>query len=447
MSIPTDVSNTFSSATNNALALVTDPYHDYNLLATGYPDGSSTISTVKRYTGRTTIRCPFILQEGDIWNFHVYTTPLHCSTNMPLVRTAGNTISYFPSALDNYVGPVNVHYQLIRDGDVVQSTNQSLGFDVAINGLRSSVKRTVSLGFEIHNTTAELYKQGSLTVYRAPPTVGASDLYLASETSPVTYQPIRTNLICSLPANIAEANLLPNSRTWEASRGAYCVALPTPVNDYSQPLCTNFIISVSGQRRAMMRGPITDNNPVLNATYSPLACAGVFSSDYTDDHQTFSLDMRQVIEIMPSPEDTGLMMFATTAPEIDTTFIRMYKAMFNNIPPGVIVSKNASGDWFRQVVRIAKDAIPGALAALPHPAAKAMAAPIGQLISALDARLDKRAAARRSESTGNRPTMTKQKRNPSTRGASASTRATRKARATKQRRALLQALMKNTASP
>ena len=105
----------------------------------------------------------------------------------------------------------------------------------------------------------------------------------------------------------------------------------------------------------MMRGPLTNDDPVLRATYSPLACAGAFSSDYTDDHQTFSLDMRQVLEIMPSPEDTGLMMFATTAPEIDTTFIRMYKAMFNNIPPGVVVSKNASGDWFRQIIRIAKE--------------------------------------------------------------------------------------------
>ena len=38
-SIPDKIPN-INKETSNTLMLVTDPYHDYNLSATGYPDGS-----------------------------------------------------------------------------------------------------------------------------------------------------------------------------------------------------------------------------------------------------------------------------------------------------------------------------------------------------------------------------------------------------------------------
>lgn len=388
MSIPSQVSKQLTTSTNNALSLVTDPYHDYNLRATGYPDGHASISAVRRFTSRSTISCPFILQDGDKWFFHVYTTPLHANARLAAYTITGNQLTTSDTVpTSQYIGPVNVAYFLIRNNLVVQTVIKPLGPDVTTLVDRRTLRRTVSLGFEIHNTTAELYKSGSLTIYRAPSTNSSTDLWIksSSDVGP-SYYPYHINNIASLPQNISAANLLPNSRTWDAAKGAYCVALPTPVNPFSNVMCNNILLDVDGSQWGLHPAATTDSDRTL-ITYSPLACVGVYSSQYADNNQTFSLDMRQITELMPSPQDTINLQFASTAPTCDREFLKLYSMMFNQIPPGTHVNKNASGDWFRSIIRIAKDAIPLIMGMLPHPALKAASAPVGQILHVLDGRL------------------------------------------------------------
>ena len=45
----------------------------------------------------------------------------------------------------------------------------ALGSDSPYNNGNTSQVRTVSFGYELHNTTAEINRSGSLTIYRAPP--------------------------------------------------------------------------------------------------------------------------------------------------------------------------------------------------------------------------------------------------------------------------------------
>lgn len=388
MSIPSQISKQLTTTTNNALSLVTDPYHDYNLRATGYPDGQASISAVRRFTARSTISCPFVLQDGDRWFFHVYTTPLHANARLSnYVITGNQLVTSDTPTTSQYIGPVNVAYFLLRNNLIVQTLIKPLGPDVTTLIDRRTLRRTVSLGFEIHNTTAELYKSGSLTVYRAPSTNSSTDLWIKSSSSVgPSYYPYHVNNIASLPQNISAANLLPNSRTWDAAKGAYCVALPTPINSFSNVMCNNLFLDVDGSQWGLHPAATEDLDRTL-ITYSPLACVGVYSSQYADSNQTFSLDMRQITELMPSPQDTTNLQFAATAPPCDREFLKLYAMMFNQIPPGTHVNKNASGDWFRSIIRIAKDAIPLIMGMLPHPAFKAASAPVGQILHVLDGRL------------------------------------------------------------
>lgn len=388
MSIPSQISNQLPLSTNNALSLVTDPYHDYNLRATGFPDGQASISAVRRFTARSTISCPFVLTAGDQWFFHVYTTPLHANARLSSYVITGNRlITSDTESTSQYIGPVNVAYFLLRNNTVVQTIIKPLGPDVTTLVDRRTLRRTVSLGFEIHNTTAELYKSGSLTVYRAPSTNSSTDLWIknSSDVGP-TYYPYHVNNVASLPQNISAANLLPNSRTWDAAKGAYCVALPVPNNTFSNVLCSNLVLDVDGSQWGLHPAATDDLNRTL-ITYSPLACVGVYSSLYADNNQTFSVDMRQITELMPSPQDTVNLQFASTAPPCDREFLKLYAMMFNQIPPGTHVNKNASGDWFRSIIRIAKDVVPLIMGFIPHPAVKMSAVPVGQLLKVLDGRM------------------------------------------------------------
>lgn len=371
MSIPSNISNALSANTNNALSLITDPYHDYNLKAVGYPDGSTTISAVKRFSSRTTIRCPFALESGDTWYFHVFTTPLHKVNNVFQHSIIGNYMS-LGQVTNLDLGPVNIWYYHVRSGNVIAYTSSALGVvNTTDTATASSTQRTVSLGFEIHNITAELFKQGSLTVYRAPYIDSSVDVFLKTETMDQAV-PYHTNNIVNFPTSLAEAELLPNTRTWEAADGAYCVSLPHPDNRFSNSVHSNFIIGASSvdtfygmQPGQAIRAPVP--------TYSALSCTGVMSSHFSDAQQAFTLDMRQVLEINPSPKDTVNMQYATSSADRDAKFLKLYKNMFNSIPPGTPVGNNASGDWFRSIIRIAKNVLPSVLASIPHPAAQTAA--------------------------------------------------------------------------
>ena len=87
--------------------------------------------------------------------------------------------------------------------------------------------RYVSLGFELHNTTAQLYRSGSLTVYRVNESFEDYFGYI-QRVAAGTWDDYATRIIASYPRNIDAAFRYPNTRTWEAEKGAYCVSLPFP---------------------------------------------------------------------------------------------------------------------------------------------------------------------------------------------------------------------------
>lgn len=364
MSIPDKIPQ-LSASTSNYVSLVTDPYHDYNLRATGYPDGQVLFSSIKRQYGRITISCPFVLATDDTWDFHVFTTPLHYLTDMTGATHSGNvfTASVTPATL----GPITVFYKhYLPNGTITDSKLVAMGEVVVSNTPQnSSQNRTVSLGFELHNTTAELYKSGSLTVYRTPVIDNNVDGYM---TLLATTSPHSTTVIASIPISLDEANMLPNSRTWEASHGAYCIGLPALDNRLSPYLPTNVCIKGGILESAYNMVNVTSSTTptlVRYASYSPMACAGVISSRFKDSNQIFALDYRQVLEEVPNASAKAKLSYASTAPEVDRAFLKIYKNMFNRIPPGTYVSNNASGDWFRSIIRIVRDTLPHLTPFLP----------------------------------------------------------------------------------
>lgn len=353
MSIPDKIPN-INRDTSNTLMLVTDPYHDYNLSAVGYPDGSAIMSAIQRRYARTTIANPFTLTAGQTWAFHIYATPLHFMSTLSTGSLAGNTLTFSGVGVNH--GPLNIQYfKYDGSGVILESQTVALGSASPYSNTNMSQVRTVSLGYEIHNTTAEIQRSGSLTVYRAPSNY--HDVNMWSKNG-ANYIPFGAKFINSVPTSIEEATLFPNTRTWEASKGLYSVCLPAPHNEFSQSIPSNFMVKTGSNSDgyAFMYFDHYETSRTV-ATHSPLSCTGVWSSKYSTD-QTFTIDFRQILEILPNSNDATDLSFASTCRPIDRLFMKMYKQMYTEIPPGVPVSMNAAGDWVRSIVKIAKTVLP-----------------------------------------------------------------------------------------
>jgi hypothetical protein len=291
----------------------------------------------------------------------------------------------------NDVGPVNVLYKRYSSAGVV---NSSLLYALPSTVTADAVmRRTVSLGFELHNTTPELYKSGSVSVYRQPILDSHTDLVYDITSAPISKTINHAHLICQVPYSISDVQMLPNTRTWEASEGVYSVCLPHSNNEFSCLMATNLILKAGIQDISVLTNRVNATTTIVHATFSPLHCSGVMSSRFSDNNQTYVLDFRQTIESIPSTDNLTLMSFAGTAPAADLGFLKLYKRMINNIPPGVPVHFNEAGDWWRSIISVVKDVLPAVSAALPgqfKPIAMALTPAITALI---DSKLEKKIQA------------------------------------------------------
>lgn len=373
--------NEIPQQTREMISIVTDPYHDRNLRVTGFPDGATMTSVVKRLAYQYTVACPFTLTAGQSWDFHIFTTPLHCKLDLYPGRAIGNILTTFNTV--NTVNTLNIFYRLYDTaGVVINSSIASLGQDY--NGGHGAVSdgsssRFVSLAYELHNTTAEIYRSGSITSYRLNSIQSRCD-YL-SKFDTLAAVPITYTSILTLPYTLGEVQMIPNSRTWEAARGVYSVSLPMVSNVYSTAYFQNVLID-TGVPSGGSNNPLLVFNSTSSASspfpfFSPISTTGTMSSRYIDASQTFTLDMRLVLEIAPTPKSTELA-YATTSPSPDLLFLKLYKRMINSIEPGVPVNYNAGGEWFKRIVKIAKENLPTLIHLLPpqYQAAATMALPV-----------------------------------------------------------------------
>lgn len=391
------------------ISMVTDPYHDRNLRVSGFPDGNTMMSAIKRFAKQQTVACPFTLAPGQTWSFHIFTTPLHHVTPFFSCDLVGNIASGLTGSITpEYVGPVNIYYQLHNpDGGIASTIFTPLGeTGPAIENGRDSL-RTVSLAFELHNTTAELYKAGSLTAYRLNSSGTRSDYYRNVDDVSGDLEPFTFTHLTTVPASLGEANQLPNARTWEASKGIYSVTLPSPNNSYSSQLFQNVGISTgrpNTTRHYLVYAKDADRSSV-GASWSPASCTGVMSSMFPDAHQTFTLDYRQVVEFAPTAQSPNLP-YATTSPECDLLFMKLYKRMMNSIEPGVPVGFNSAGEWFRRILSLAKDQLPNLLHLLPPNYKLAATAALPAVNLLVDKVVDRLSPAKQPVS---KPKLTKQK--------------------------------------
>lgn len=362
--------------TQDVLSLVTDPYHDVNLPNSVYPDGRSIYSYTRKIAIRKSITNPFALLPGENWSIHIFTTPLHFTYDMVTGQMLNESVVPTLGPAQIY-GPMMIVHMRSTGSTITETKLETLG--TAHSASDKSGTRTVSFGYEIHNTTAELYRSGTITQYRTASSTARADLSV--DTPSKLYSAVH---IETIPSSLAEANQTPNSHSWEAAKGVYAVCLPDPCNEFSSILGQNVII----------QGGLDDNQLALSyvspgdraARWSPLNCCGTFITDI-NSQSTFTLDFRQLLEFRPMPTDIVGLQLASAALPVDTLFLKMYKRMLPTIPPGVPAGFNSAGTWFKRIISIANGVIPHVIPFLP-PKAQLIASPISGALNAINTKLN-----------------------------------------------------------
>lgn len=308
-------------------------------------------------------------------------------TNESNVPTGPIVITMVPSGGKTYP-------TLTTDAAPLGITRQT----VNLNDYFAGNSRVVGGGFEVHNVTNKLNVKGTATVYRLPQTYTNSSLAYRdwATIADVSFNLIVPDRQFSIhhrlpPATANDAMILPFSKQWNAEYGSYQVL----TMDHDQPNTTQFGIrhygfydfaggqdaNVAGDGVSLLpglttgasdtivkgavaaSGGVTATTPVSTAfKVMPADTTGVFYTGLGDD-TVLTLTAIFIIETFPS-NPSPLVTLARPPPQYDPLFFALYKEIALALPPGVMVSENASGDWWEKVIDTVSDVasafVPGA---------------------------------------------------------------------------------------
>lgn len=210
------------------LVAATDPFHDSAVTPTGFPDLNSTNTLVQCYTQTAAITAPTSAGSGS-WDAHFLFCPvLGSAYSDPVLTPFTYTANSFSFATAGGIGaPLYSGYNCVAGAQgfsLISTAASSLTVTQQSPPRRAygGEYRLVAAGFEVTNTTAELYKGGAVTAWRAPNT--PSRLVNVYNSAATTTTPITVYCGNAPPTDQGKAQLYPTAKTWGASDGVYGIA-------------------------------------------------------------------------------------------------------------------------------------------------------------------------------------------------------------------------------
>jgi hypothetical protein len=361
------------------LICATDPFHDDRVRCPGYPDLSTVNSVAQVYTTTTSISAP--AGQTAAWDLHVPFIPVTTlDSGVGPSRTPIQAYTFNGSGVLTGLAPqVQLYSGFNAISTSVTGTDwlTTSGAGIINNAtlaipskFTSGHFRLVSAGVEVVNTTAELYKGGSLTCYRAPSAI--DDSMILRSTTLATVPP--TTLIIpepvlsvSLPPTTqAEAATFTDSRTWAAEEGAYIVVTQTDIDNPYKVLAQKDTLIKKTYDSSSTIANITNNTgyTAWSTTQSPLQTAiqGNSNSSALDfeecgcilaglnPNSTIQLTVKYYFERIPATTEPDLLAMAQCPPAFDGVALEIYSRCLSTMPVGVPVAENPLGEWFSSVL-------------------------------------------------------------------------------------------------
>lgn len=367
----------------NWLIAATDPFHDSPLTLEGYPDLNVAGSIVQCVKKSTQISCPSGITTGT-WDCNMVLWPVGnsmvgLSANCFNGSVVADSTTSAPFNVGGFgavaVGTGNSTFFNANSGGATGIYNVgTVSLDNGTDGYLAGISRVIGMGFEVVNTTAPLYKQGQVIVWRQP--VNSMDntsvMSYGSGTNYAEKGKWKTQKFPSPPQTTQTALLLEGSAQWSAEYGAYCVATMNSLNNFAaepdpvMPLVfdSEEVIRDGGSTAVMYcnTNTITIGTTQVvmpqTTTMLPFNMSGAFFSGLSLQ-TTFTVNITWFVERFPTPFDTQLVVLADPSPGWDQFALELYTAAMRDMPAGVRVDENPLGEWFQDVVnKVASNASP-----------------------------------------------------------------------------------------
>jgi len=246
---------------------------------------------------------------------------------------------------------------------------------------------------EIENSTAPLYQQGNVIVWRQPMPCPSDATVATISYGFSTFGVVSTLVVPQPPGTAAEAMLLSGSRQWHSKEGAMIVMTPNsgefPVLNSQCVAAMAYEDDPTGTLFAGLSGLTIDGggDPPITAfpatARTPFNQSGAYFTGLSPQ-TVLNVNVRTWIEIFPSQLNNPLTPLAQPSAPYDEVFWRIYSECIKEMPPGVMLKENGLGDWLADVAgKVANFVSPiakvvsGVASFIPHPAAQGIARAAG----------------------------------------------------------------------
>jgi len=347
------------------LDLALDPFKDLNMPTSGFPDAVEIPSVVETIHDSFVVSVPSSVAPGGLWDCNIFIDQLYNTITMRETDIHSQGTIMAQSTQSGVIGSRGGIQ--VRSGpsngelDQLTSTGSlSLKSDV----LPESEVRVIGIGLEIHNTTAELQRQGAIVCYRSPNTSGENTVATLVYDFGVTAC-IPSSVPClklaEPPRTASQAIDMPGSLQWEAKDGAYIVPVlnePTIEPETTEPMMVTGQNDSSGKVYAPT---ITSTGAAKLITMEnrnfimPFSLSGCFLSGLSPT-TTLQVNLTYYVEVFPN-KDNVLRRIAQPSPGTDANAMALYGKIIETLPVGCQVSDNFLGAFMAGVSRIAGAAV------------------------------------------------------------------------------------------
>lgn len=348
------------------LTCALDPFHDQQHSPAGYPDAAVSQTVVSMYQYQTTVTAP----GAADWDCHIYSLPL-CKTDTYQIVTRSadwSTLTEPNPVVNAPCGPLNIVSNNAGLALVpVIPASASMAYQslpgAAVEELASGTSRVIAMGFEVHNTTAEIYKQGAVMTYRMPSAPGQNQC-LWRNNGGTSFGTVTGKQLPQPPPTQADAARLKTSRTWAAKDGVYATLFQSSVDNPLSQMSSQATVFTSpadpGLSSTAWMQPLIAGLPATPTTYTPFATkttpydiTGAFFTGLSPQ-TSLTVKLRVYVERSPGWNLPDLAPLATPSAGYDVRALELYAQAINMLPAAVKVDENAAGDWWRTVLGVVK---------------------------------------------------------------------------------------------
>lgn len=355
------------------MELSLDPFHDTPVRPVGFPDLVNGNSVVQVVTQSYSYAVPsgfaqdvHIFMDSVDTRVTMFSNPVFSDTagarNYSWTTTATNGIS------ERFRGGLCVR----NSGTTGSGTTLSMSTGTNICGgipdiyIGNSRVRVLAKAFEVVNTTPAIAAGGAVTVYRdstsgAYNPCGVGNLYNSVNNSYNISAPLYP--LPKVPETIGQVNLIPGNQTWKAIDGCYVVCMMnsqtnTPMDeltallsfrDSSSAANTDFInaYNVAGSNIPYICVDNTVGAP-RSVLISPYLVSGAYFTGLPAG-TTLKITWRYIIERFVGEDNPDLVVMASPSPSLDNIALELYSKTAMQLPHGVPVDRNATGDWIKNI--------------------------------------------------------------------------------------------------